>query len=55
MELSAFLCNEPSSQGRHADDRAGPRLQRVEWVFRPKAFPFEIRPVGRPCLEQGTL
>src|SRR5260221_417943 len=29
-ELSAFLCNESSSQGIHADDRAGARLQKVK-------------------------
>src|SRR5882757_6043648 len=29
-ELSPSVCNEPSSQGRYADCRSGPRLQKVE-------------------------
>ena len=54
-ELSAFVCNESSSQRRHADDRAGPRLQKVERVSHPKAFAFEIGRVGGSCLEEGPL
>src|SRR6266853_417441 len=55
QELSHSVCNEPSSQGRHADCRACPRVQKVERVSHPKAFAFEIGRVGRSCLEEGTL
>ncbi len=41
-ELSPSVCNEPSSQGRYADCRSGPRLQRVEPVSHPEAFALEI-------------
>jgi DNA-binding transcriptional LysR family regulator len=51
----SLVCNESSSQGRHADCRAGPRLQKVERVSHPKAFAFEIGRVGRSCLEEGAL
>ncbi len=54
-ELSPSVCNEPSSQGRHADYRAGPRLQKVEQVSHPKASAFEIGRVGRLCLEEDPL
>src|SRR4029077_14682037 len=54
-ELSAFLCSESSSQGRHADYRAGPRLQKVERVSDPQALAFEIRRVGCSCLEEDPL
>src|SRR6202011_871514 len=54
-ELSHSVCNEPSSQGRHADYRAGLRLQKVEQVSHPKAFAFEIGRVGRSCLEEDAL
>ncbi len=52
-ELSPSVRNESPSQGRHADCRAGPRLQKVERVSCPKAFAFEIGRVGRSCLEEG--
>src|SRR6266853_37589 len=55
QELSHSVCNEPSSQGRHADCRACPRLQKVERFSHPKAFAFVIGRVGRSCLEEGTL
>jgi len=54
-ELSPFVCNQSSSQRRYANCRAGPRLQKVEPVSHPKAFAFEIRRVGRPCLEEGAV
>jgi len=50
QELSPSVCNEPSSQGRYADCRSGPRLQRVEPVSHPEAFALEIGRVGRSCL-----
>jgi hypothetical protein len=46
-ELSAFFCNESSSQGRCSDCRSGPRLQEVEPVSHPEALAFEIGRVGR--------
>ena len=54
-ELSPFVCNESPSEGRHADCRSGPRLQKVERVSHPEAFAFEIGRVGRSCLEEGPL
>ena len=54
-ELSPSVCNEPSSQGRYADCRSGPRLQKVEPVSHPEAFAFEIGRVGRSCLEESAL
>jgi DNA-binding transcriptional LysR family regulator len=45
------VCNEPSTPGRCADDRFGPRLQEVERVSHPKALAFEIGRVGRSCRE----
>src|SRR6202030_3176108 len=55
QELSYSVCTQPSSQGRHADCRAGPRLQKVERVSHSKAFAFEIGRVGRSCLEEDAL
>src|SRR6202030_1610983 len=55
VAVSHTVCKEPSSQGRHADCRAGPRLQKVERVPHPKAFAFEIGRVGRSCLEEDAL
>src|SRR5882762_9941820 len=52
---SPSVCNEPSSQGRYADCRSGPRLQKVEPVSHPEAFAFEIGRVGRSCLEESAL
>jgi hypothetical protein len=49
-ELSPFVCNESSSEGRRANRRSGPRLQKDEPVSRSKAFAFEIGRVGRSCL-----
>ena len=45
------VCNESSSQGRYANCRSGPRLQKVEPVSHPKAFAFEIGRVGRSCVK----
>jgi len=54
-ELSPFVCNESPSEGRYANCRSGPRLQKVEPVSHPKAFAFEIGRFGRSCLEQDPL
>jgi hypothetical protein len=54
-ELSPFVCNESPSEGRYANCRSGPRLQKVEPVSHPKAFAFEIGRVGRSCLEEDPL
>jgi LysR family hca operon transcriptional activator len=54
-ELSAFVCNESSSERRYANCRSGPRLQKIEPVSHPKALAFEIRRVGRSCLEEGAV
>src|SRR5258708_27552637 len=54
-ELSPFVCNQSASQGQYANCRSGPRLQKVEPVPHLKAFAFEIRRVGRSCLEDGPL
>jgi len=51
-ELSHFVRNESPSEGRRTDCRAGPRVQKVELVSRPKASALEIGRVGRSCLEE---
>jgi LysR family hca operon transcriptional activator len=38
-------------QGKYADCRSGPRLQKVEQISHPKAFAFEIGRTDRSCLE----
>ena len=43
--------NEPPSEGRCANCRSCPRLQKVEPVSHPQAFAFEIGRVGRSCVE----
>ena len=47
-------CTAPS-QGRYANYRFGPRLQKVEPISHPQAFAFEIGRVGRSCVEEGPL
>src|SRR4029077_20985992 len=53
-ELSSFVCNESSPQGRHTDHRSGTWLQKVERVSHPKASAFEIGRAGRSCLAAGV-
>jgi hypothetical protein len=52
-EFSPFVCDEPPSEGRYADYRSGPRLQKVEPVSHPEAFAFEIGRVRRSCVKQS--
>ena len=54
-ELSHSVCNKSSSQGKYADCRSGPRLQKIEQISHPKAFAFEIGRVGRSCFEKGAI
>ena len=51
-ELSPFVCNESSPEGRYTDYRAGPGLQKVERISHPEAFAFEIGRAGRSCLHK---
>jgi LysR family transcriptional regulator, hca operon transcriptional activator len=51
-ELSPCLCNESPSEGRCANCRSGPRLQKVEPVSDPQAFAFKTGRVGRSCVEK---
>ena len=46
---SPFVCNESPSEGRYANCRSGPRLQKVEPVSHPEDFAFETGRVGRSC------
>src|SRR4029077_19791767 len=41
-EVSRFIANESSSQGRHADRRAGAWLQEVEQICDPEALALTI-------------
>jgi hypothetical protein len=54
-ELLAFLCNESSSQGRNADGRACPRLQKIKQVAHPEASALEIGRTDRSCLKESAL
>ena len=54
-ELSPFVCNESSSEGRYANGRFGPRLQKVEPVSHPKAFAFAIGRVGGSRLRRTRV
>ena len=49
------VCNESSSEGRCANCRSGPRLQKVEPVSNPQAFAFESGRVGRSCVEEDPI
>jgi hypothetical protein len=54
-ELSHSICNESSSQGKCADRRSGPRLQKVEQISHSKTLAFEVGRVGRSCFEEGPV
>src|SRR5260221_10100486 len=54
-ELSPFVCNESPSEGRYANCRSGPRLQKVEPVSDPQAFAFEIGRVGCSGVEEDRI
>jgi hypothetical protein len=49
---SSTIGPHASSEGRYANCRSGPRLQKVEPVFHSKALAFEIGRVGR---SEGAL
>jgi hypothetical protein len=54
-ELSPCVCHEPPSEGRCANCRSGPRLQKVEPISDPQAFAFESGRVGRSRVEEDPL
>ena len=54
-EFSQSVRNESPSQGKYADCRSGPRLQKVEQISHPEAFAFEIGRVGRSCFEKDPI
>jgi hypothetical protein len=54
-ELSPRVCNQPPSEGRCANCRSSPRLQKVEPVSDPQALAFASGRVGRSCLEEDPI
>ena len=49
------VCHDRPLKGRHADCRAGPRLQNPSESRHVLKLPFEIGRVDRSCLEEGTF
>ena len=54
-EASCFIANESSSQGRHADRRAGAWLQEVEQICDPEALALTIGRTNCASLEEDPI
>jgi hypothetical protein len=54
-EVSRFIANESSSQGRHADRRAGAWLQEVEQICDPEALALTIGRTNCASLEEDPI
>src|SRR6266404_3310414 len=54
-ELSASVCDEPSTPGECANGRSGPRLQQGESVSGSEAITLETGRAGCSCLEEARL
>jgi hypothetical protein len=54
-ELSPCLCDESPPEGRCANRRSGPWLQKVQPVANPQAFAFEVGRVGCSGVEEDRI